>query len=83
MSTCILIHPKSGWGAHLALMMMVELGGYAGAEPERTAPWFEQRLEGMRLVEVRGRIKLADEDIDMEPEEAAGKSEGTDEEEER
>lgn len=38
-----------------------ELGGYAGADPERTAAWYQERLKGLALVEVRGRVKL-DED---------------------
>ena len=37
-----------------------------------TARWFEQRIEGMRFVEVRGRIRLADEEITEEDEEEAG-----------
>jgi adenine-specific DNA methylase len=39
-----------------------ELGGYAGAPPESTVAWYEKRLEGLRLVEVRGRIRLADDE---------------------
>ena len=63
MSTCISsIHPKWLEGAS-GLDAGEELGGYAGADPERTARWFEQRLEGMRLIEVRGRILLAEEEI--------------------
>jgi adenine-specific DNA methylase len=46
-----------------------EFGGYVGAEPEITARWFERRLDDMQLVEVRGRIKLADEEVLEEDEE--------------
>jgi len=42
-----------------------ELGGWAGAVPEATAAWFERRLTGLPLVEVRGKslpatVTLAD-----------------------
>ena len=46
-----------------------------------TARWFERRLEGMRFVEVRGRIRLADEEITEEDEEEAGENEDAAEEE--
>jgi len=54
-----------------------ELGGWAGADPESTAAWYMQRSDGLSLIEVRGRVKLAeaettpaadeDEDGDGEP----------------
>lgn len=37
-------------------------GGYAGADAESTASWYEERLKTVELVEVRGRIKLAEEE---------------------
>ncbi len=37
------------------------LGGYADATVEATSQWYRQRLENMRLIEVRGRIKLAED----------------------
>ena len=37
-----------------------EYGGYAGAPPEDTIAWFEKRLEGLGLVEIRGE-KLPEE----------------------
>jgi len=40
----------------------VELGGYAGAPVDRTADWYQLRLADLRFVEVRGRIKLSEED---------------------
>lgn len=76
----LLIHPKWLEGSS-GLDDGVELGGYAGADPEMTARWFEGRLEGMRFVEVRGRIRLADEEIAEEDEEEAGESEEGAEEE--
>ncbi len=37
------------------------LGGYSDAEIEDTIAWYTERLKGLRLIEVRGRIKLADD----------------------
>lgn len=39
-----------------------ELGGYAEATLEATNCWYEQRLENLRFIEVRGRIKLAEDE---------------------
>ena len=39
----------------------VELGGYADASVEATSAWYKQRLQNLRLIEVRGRIKLAED----------------------
>jgi len=75
----LLIHPKWLEGAS-GLDDGVELGGYAGADPEMTARWFERRLEGMRMVEVRGRTRLADEEISEEEEEAGENEEMAEEE---
>jgi hypothetical protein len=47
----LLIHPKWLEGAS-GFNGDVELGGYAGADPELTAQWFESRLEVARLIEV-------------------------------
>lgn len=75
----LLIHPKWLEGAS-GLDDGVELGGYAGADPEMTARWFERRLDGLGFVEVRGRIRLADEEITEEDEEEVGENEdGSDE----
>jgi putative DNA methylase len=38
-----------------------ELGGYAEATEEASSRWYGERLENLRLIEVRGRIKLADD----------------------
>lgn len=45
------------------------LGGYAGADAESTVKWYEERLKTLALVEVRGRIKLAEEEADVLDEE--------------
>lgn len=76
----LLIHPKWLEGSS-GLDDDVELGGYGGADLGMTARWFERRLEGMRFVEVRGRIRLADEEITEEDEEVAGENEDAAEEE--
>jgi adenine-specific DNA methylase len=39
-----------------------ELGGYADAPPEATAAWYAERLRGLKLIEVRGRVKLHEGD---------------------
>lgn len=38
-----------------------ELGGYADAPPETTEAWYSERIKNLRLVEVRGRIRLVDD----------------------
>lgn len=38
-----------------------ELGGYGDAAVEATSCWYEERLKNLRLIEVRGRIRLADD----------------------
>ncbi len=38
-----------------------ELGGYIDAPVEDTAAWYEERLRNLKLIEVRGRIKLSDD----------------------
>lgn len=37
------------------------LGGYADAAHEENAAWFAERLKNLKLVEVRGRIKVAED----------------------
>ncbi|MCX5862615.1 MAG: DUF1156 domain-containing protein [Deltaproteobacteria bacterium] len=69
----LLIHPKWLEGAS-GLDDGDELGGFADADPEMTARWFERRLEGMRFVEVRGRTRLAEEEITGEDEEETGEN---------
>ena len=38
-----------------------EIGGYPDATVESTNRWYEQRLATLRLIEVRGRIRLAED----------------------
>jgi putative DNA methylase len=38
-----------------------KLGGYAGATTEATGRWYEERLENLRFIEIRGRVKLVDD----------------------
>ena len=53
-----------------------ELGGWAGAHPQLTTDWWRARLANLALIEVRGRIRLADEDTaPAETEESEGDSE--------
>lgn len=52
------------------------LGGYAGAEAQSTVRWYEERLKNVELVEVRGRIKLAEEEAAaLEEEESVAETE--------
>lgn len=51
----LLIHPEWMKGAP-GFAGEVELGGWAGASAEATAHWFENRIEHLRVVEVRGRF---------------------------
>ena len=39
-----------------------KLGGYAGADVESSTRWYKERLKHLRLIEVRGRVKLPDEE---------------------
>jgi adenine-specific DNA methylase len=56
----LLVDPDWLTGAP-GLVNGVELGGYADATVEATSAWYEQRLENLRLIEVRGRIKLSED----------------------
>ena len=40
------------------------LGGYAGASDDVTSIWYQKRFKNLSLVEVRGRVHLADEEIE-------------------
>jgi adenine-specific DNA methylase len=46
------------------------LGGYADATIEATNRWYEQRLENLRLIEIRGRIKLSEDNSHIGPTDA-------------
>lgn len=57
-----------------------QLGGYADASVEATSHWYEQRLENLRLIEVRGRIKLTEDTSHLGMAEAEPVAEVEDEE---
>ena len=55
----LLIHPEwlkgaSGYDGE------IELGGWAGASADTTTSWFERRLQGLSVVEVRGSLLPAE-----------------------
>ncbi|HYA42140.1 MAG TPA: hypothetical protein VEF34_12605 [Syntrophobacteraceae bacterium] len=58
----LLINPKWLFGTN-GVESEGELGGYAGATVESTSHWYERRLSALGLVEVRGRIRLSEEEI--------------------
>jgi len=74
----LLIHPKWLEGAPGKDDGGVDFGGWAGAEPDRTAAWFRRRLEDLSLIEVRGRVKLAEDEAAVEEEEPEQTAGGTD-----
>ena len=39
----------------------VELGGYADGTPDENSAWYTARVKTLRLIEVRGRIKLSED----------------------
>ena len=75
----LLVHPDWLKGAP-GKVNDVELGGYADGTPEENGAWYHERLKTLRLIEVRGRVKLkedasamkqsADADSPKAPEEA-------------
>lgn len=77
----LLVNPHWLNGA-TSLRADTELGGYAGAPAEATAAWYEQRLASLKLIEVRGRIRLADEDVEVPDEDLIEDSEESQEDEE-
>lgn len=57
------------------------LGGYSDAPIEPTEAWFRTRLDGLRFIEVRGRIKLDEEDSQSQvatDEDTAGEADDAD-----
>jgi putative DNA methylase len=58
--TYLLIHPDWLQGSPGGIKGQ-DLGGHADATPEENAAWYEERLKNLKLIEVRGRIKLADD----------------------
>ena len=65
----LLIHPEWLRGSPGDFGEQV-LGGHADATPEANAKWYGERLKNLKLVEVRGRIKLG-EDTSGHPEDPA------------
>ena len=61
----LLIHPDWLKGS-LGAIDGQDLGGYADAPVDATARWYEERLKGLRLIEVRGRIKLSEDTSDLD-----------------
>ena len=61
----LLIHPDWLKGSPGAVDGQ-ELGGYSDAPVEATTRWYEERLKNLRLIEVRGRIKLSEDASDRE-----------------
>ncbi|HVA45324.1 MAG TPA: hypothetical protein VNH11_02965 [Pirellulales bacterium] len=56
----LLIHPDWLQGSP-GTLDGEEVGGYADAPVEATARWYRERLKNLSLIEVRGRIRLADD----------------------
>lgn len=56
----LLIHPDWLKGSPGAIDGE-ELGGYPDAPVDATARWYEERLKNLRLIEVRGQIKLSED----------------------
>ncbi|MHB1421471.1 MAG: hypothetical protein ACYCX4_18130, partial [Bacillota bacterium] len=57
----LLIHPEWLKGSPGTLNEM-DLGGFARATVEQTEAWYRERLKNLKLIEVRGRIKLDEDD---------------------
>ena len=76
----LLIHPDWLKGASGSANGR-ELGGYIDAPVEDTAAWYEERLETLKLIEVRGRIKLAEDTSHIEVAAATPGPEADDEDE--
>ena len=53
----LLVHPDWLKGAP-GKAYGVELGGYADGTPEENGAWYAERLKALRLIEVRGQVKL-------------------------
>ncbi len=77
----LLVHPDWLKGSPAEIDGEI-LGGWAGADPSSTALWWETRMENLRVIEVRGRIKLSDDesvsDEDEEFESDEGEADETD-----
>ncbi len=70
----LLIHPEWLKGSP-GIVAGEELGGFSDALVDATARWYDERLEGLRLVEVRGRIKLSEDTSLLDGHDAVAKVE--------
>ena len=59
----LLIHPHWFEGAPEKDENGHEYGGWAGADPQATGRWWRKRLEGLRLLEVRGRMRITEDEL--------------------
>jgi putative DNA methylase len=78
---CYLLIDPDWLNGTSGLINGAKLGGYADATVEATSHWYEQRLENLRLIEIRGRIKLAEDKSHLgmlEPSPILQRDEGTD-----
>lgn len=57
---CLVLNPKWLEGTP-STVGGITLGGFAGADPKASAAWHNARLESLSLLEVRGRVDLADD----------------------
>ena len=57
----LLVHPDWLRGAP-GEVDGVALGGYADGTPDENASWYAERLNSLRLIEVRGQIKLSEDE---------------------
>ncbi len=65
----LLIHPEWLKGSP-GTVGGQDLGGYSDAPVDATALWYDERLKNLRLVEVRGRIKLSEDTSHVETSDA-------------
>ncbi|MBT3279563.1 MAG: DUF1156 domain-containing protein [Phycisphaerales bacterium] len=62
----LLIHPDWLKGAS-GMANGLEMGGYINAPIEDTAAWYENSIQTLKLIEVRGQIKLAEDTSHLDP----------------
>lgn len=65
----LLIHPKWLEGTP-GSVDGVELGGWAGSTSESMNAWYRARTDGLQFVEIRGRVRLAEESGDEDTSES-------------
>lgn len=74
----LLIHPKWFEGTPPKDASGREYGGYAGADPAATAAWWKVRLENLEHIEIRGRVRLTEDESAVVFDEEAEPSENQD-----